>query len=192
MSEINEKMIQEVVELLKRVSNLEMKFNNSNQSSESILKNVTAIQQSIHDNITHNNMKQNDLYQNSINKVANEANAALQTISNRIEFLNRRFNEVPNFQNTNEEKINLLISKIEKIESFLASFGKKKEIEGTPLENLAFSTRIVNAFKSEKIKTVEDLIKLSSFEVRCIPNLAKKSLDEIIFVLESLGMKLND
>ncbi len=68
--------------------------------------------------------------------------------------------------------------------------GKEKVLEMT-IEELDLSVRSFNCLKRAGINTVEDLISKSEDEMMKVRNLGRKSLEEVISKLESLGFKLN-
>ncbi|WP_312641424.1 DNA-directed RNA polymerase subunit alpha [Hydrogenoanaerobacterium sp.] len=68
--------------------------------------------------------------------------------------------------------------------------GKEKVLEMT-IEELDLSVRSFNCLKRAGINTVEDLINKSEDEMMKVRNLGKKSLEEVISKLKSLGFNLN-
>lgn len=67
--------------------------------------------------------------------------------------------------------------------------GKEKVLEMT-IEELDLSVRSFNCLKRAGINTVEDLINKSEDEMMKVRNLGKKSLEEVIAKLKSLGFDL--
>ena len=67
--------------------------------------------------------------------------------------------------------------------------GKEKVLEMT-IEELDLSVRSFNCLKRAGINTVEDLINKSEDEMMKVRNLGRKSLEEVIAKLDSLGFKL--
>ncbi len=67
--------------------------------------------------------------------------------------------------------------------------GKEKVLEMT-IEELDLSVRSFNCLKRAGIDTVEDLINKSEDEMMKVRNLGRKSLEEVIARLESLGFNL--
>ena len=61
-----------------------------------------------------------------------------------------------------------------------------------PIEDMDLSVRSYNCLKRANIQTVEDLTKKTEDDMLKVRNLGKKSLDEVIAKLESLGLKLAD
>jgi DNA-directed RNA polymerase subunit alpha len=59
------------------------------------------------------------------------------------------------------------------------------------IEELDLSVRSFNCLKRAGINTVEDLIGKSEDEMMKVRNLGKKSLEEVVAKLESLGFNLN-
>ena len=68
--------------------------------------------------------------------------------------------------------------------------GKEKVLEMT-IEELDLSVRSFNCLKRAGINTVEDLINKSEDEMMKVRNLGKKSLEEVIQKLQSLGFNLS-
>ena len=68
--------------------------------------------------------------------------------------------------------------------------GKDKVLEMT-IEELDLSVRAFNCLKRAGVNTVGDLINKSPDEMMKVRNLGKKSLEEVISKLESLGFNLN-
>ena len=60
------------------------------------------------------------------------------------------------------------------------------------IEDIDLSVRSYNCLKRANIHIVEDLTKKTEEDMLKVRNLGKKSLDEVIFKLESLGLKLKD
>ena len=58
------------------------------------------------------------------------------------------------------------------------------------IEDMDLSVRSYNCLKRAGINTVEDLIKKSEDDMLKVKNLGRKSLDEVIHKLESLGLSL--
>ena len=67
--------------------------------------------------------------------------------------------------------------------------GKEKALEMT-IEELDLSVRSFNCLKRAGINTVEDLINNSEDEMMKVRNLGRKSLEEVVAKLDSLGFKL--
>jgi DNA-directed RNA polymerase subunit alpha len=59
-----------------------------------------------------------------------------------------------------------------------------------PVEELELSVRAANCLKAADINTIGDLVKRTEAEMLQFHNFGKKSLDEIIAILESLGLGL--
>ena len=68
--------------------------------------------------------------------------------------------------------------------------GKEKNLEKT-IEELDLSVRSFNCLKRAGINTVEDLINKTEEELMKVRNLGRKSLEEVIHKLESLGFSLS-
>ena len=69
--------------------------------------------------------------------------------------------------------------------------GKEKVLEMT-IEELDLSVRSFNCLKRAGINTVEDIISKSEDDMMKVRNLGRKSLEEVIQKLESLGFGLRD
>ena len=69
---------------------------------------------------------------------------------------------------------------------------KQIKILEKTIEDMDLSVRSYNCLKRANIHTVEDLTKKTEDDMLKVRNLGKKSLDEVIFKLESYGLKLQD
>ena len=69
--------------------------------------------------------------------------------------------------------------------------GKEKALEMT-IEELDLSVRSFNCLKRAGINTVQDLINKSEEDMMKVRNLGRKSLEEVVSKLNSLGFKLTD
>ena len=69
---------------------------------------------------------------------------------------------------------------------------KKIKILEMTIEDMDLSVRSYNCLKRANIHTVEDLTKKTEDDMLKVRNLGKKSLDEVIYKLESYGLKLQD
>ncbi len=67
--------------------------------------------------------------------------------------------------------------------------GKEKVLEMT-IEELNLSVRSFNCLKRAGINTVEDLISKSEEDMMKVRNLGRKSLEEVVFKLDTLGFSL--
>ena len=67
--------------------------------------------------------------------------------------------------------------------------GNEKALERT-IEELDLSVRSFNCLKRAGINTVEDLVNKSEDEMMKVRNLGRKSLEEVIEKLQSLGFNL--
>ena len=67
--------------------------------------------------------------------------------------------------------------------------GKEKVLEMT-IEELDLSVRAFNCLKRAGVNTVSDLINKSQDEMMKVRNLGKKSLEEVLAKLDSLGFSL--
>ena len=68
--------------------------------------------------------------------------------------------------------------------------GKEKVLEMT-IEELDLSVRSFNCLKRAGINTVEDLINKTEDDMMKVRNLGRKSIDEVVAKLNSLGLDLN-
>ena len=87
------------------------------------------------------------------------------------------------FANLSEETVGteIMVEKDDK--------GKEKALEMT-IEELDLSVRSFNCLKRAGINTVEDLINKSEDEMMKVRNLGRKSLEEVMAKLDSLGFTL--
>ena len=69
--------------------------------------------------------------------------------------------------------------------------GKEKVLEMT-IEELDLSVRSFNCLKRAGINTVEDLINKSEDDMMKVRNLGRKSLEEVVEKLTSLGFSLQN
>ena len=69
---------------------------------------------------------------------------------------------------------------------------KKTKILEMTIEEMDLSVRSYNCLKRANIHTVEDLTKKTEDDMLKVRNLGNKSLDEVIYKLESYGLKLAD
>jgi DNA-directed RNA polymerase subunit alpha len=69
---------------------------------------------------------------------------------------------------------------------------KQLTVLSTTIEELDFSVRSFNCLKRAGINTVEDLIAKTEDDMMKVRNLGRKSLEEVINKLESLGLALRD
>lgn len=107
--------------------------------------------------------------------------SAKESISLAAKVLNEHLNL---FVDLSEEAVNaeIMVEKDEK--------GNEKVLEMT-IEELDLSVRSFNCLKRAGINTVGDLINKSEDDMMKVRNLGKKSLEEVIFKLQSLGFNLN-
>lgn len=73
------------------------------------------------------------------------------------------------------------------LESLLDQY---KDILLVPVNALGFTIRTINCLATENIKYVGDLVQRTEREIFLIPNLGKKSLDEIKEILASYNLSL--
>jgi DNA-directed RNA polymerase subunit alpha len=72
----------------------------------------------------------------------------------------------------------------------IAGGEEKESLDNKPIEELELSVRSSNCLKMANIKTIGDLKQKTDDELSKIKNLGKKSLDEIMEKLNSMGIKL--
>ena len=93
------------------------------------------------------------------------------------------------------EHLNLfsdLSDKAQSVEILVEKSDQNKEhILEMTLEELDLSVRSFNCLKRAGVITVEDLIKMTDEDLMKVRNLGRKSLEEVIQKIESLGFKLN-
>lgn len=93
------------------------------------------------------------------------------------------------------EHLNLfsdLSDKTQSVEIMVEKGDQSKErILEMTLEELDLSVRSFNCLKRAGVITVEDLIKMTDEDLMKVRNLGRKSLEEVIHKIESLGFKLN-
>ena len=69
--------------------------------------------------------------------------------------------------------------------------GKKEKVLEMSIEELDLSVRSYNCLKRAGINTVEDLANKTEEEMMKVRNLGKKSLEEVLAKIDSLGFSLN-
>lgn len=188
MSDINEKMIGEFLELLKKVGSVEMQVQSMTGEYATLIKRATDMTQNMQDTLDHRLKNQNDVVANSLNKMANDINHTISNINSRINAIAVQ----PNSHDKQDAKINALSDKIEKISKFLCSFGKDRILEGKVIEDLPLTVRTMRCLQAEDIKTVEQLLKIPQSELFKIPNFGRKSFVELRNCIKNLGFELHE
>jgi DNA-directed RNA polymerase subunit alpha len=88
----------------------------------------------------------------------------------------------------------MFVDLIENMGSYSTLVDRKEDTKTklleTSIEDMELSPRSSNCLKRANINTVEDLIKKSKEDMLKVRNLGSKSLDEIIYKLEQLGLGL--
>ena len=107
--------------------------------------------------------------------------SAKEAVSLAAKILNRQLNH---FVDLSDETYSTEI--LEKTEDS----GKEKTLEMT-IEELDLSVRAFNCLKRAGVNTVGDLVSKSPEEMMKVRNLGRKSLEEVIAKLQSLGFDLN-
>ncbi len=59
-----------------------------------------------------------------------------------------------------------------------------------PVESLEFSGRLVNMLRNAGVRTIKDLVAMSEAELRNVPGLGKKAMEDIRVTLEARGLSL--
>ncbi len=106
--------------------------------------------------------------------------SAKEAVSLSAKILNRQLNH---FVDLSEEVSNTEIMDTQE------DTGKEKVLEMT-IEELDLSVRAFNCLKRAGVNTVSDLINKSQDEMMKVRNLGKKSLEEVLAKLDSLGFSL--
>ena len=70
--------------------------------------------------------------------------------------------------------------------------NKKTQVLAMTIEELDFAVRTFNCLKRVGLDTVEDLVQLTEDDLYRVRNLGKKSSEEVIQKLHSLGLSLRD
>ena len=107
--------------------------------------------------------------------------SAKEAVSLSAKILNRQLNH---FVDLSEEVSNTEIMDTQE------DTGKEKALEMT-IEELDLSVRAFNCLKRAGVNNVSDLINKSQDEMMKVRNLGKKSLEEVLAKLDSLGFSLN-
>ena len=107
--------------------------------------------------------------------------SAKEAVSMAAKLLNEHLNLFVDLS----EETNVVEMMVEKDEK-----GKEKILEMT-IEELDLSVRSFNCLKRAGINTVNDLIEKSAEEMMKVRNLGKKSLEEVLAKIDSLGFSLN-
>ncbi len=93
-----------------------------------------------------------------------------------------------------EEHINLFVELVENMQSTSILVSREEDkvhkLMTMSIEDMDLSVRSYNCLKRAGINTVEDLIHKSEEDMLKVKNLGRKSLDEVIHKLESLGLSL--
>lgn len=92
------------------------------------------------------------------------------------------------------EHINLFVELVESMQSTSILVSREEDkvhkLMTMSIEDMDLSVRSYNCLKRAGINTVEDLIHKSEDDMLKVKNLGRKSLDEVIHKLESLGLSL--
>lgn len=212
MSEINEKMISEFLELLKKVNSLEMQVQNLSNDHSEVLKKCTNMAQTTQDSVTKALSEQNHLVMKTNNSLADQVNSALYRIDSTVissvtSYLNKhkpndfeeKFNYLKEQQNDMQQKINKTFKTLSLITTAFreAQVVQQQEAQqdsrlATLIEDTDFTVRTVNCLRAENIRTLADLVKWTPIQLLKTPNLGKKSLREIQAGLKTLGLELRD
>lgn len=208
MSEVNEKMISEFLDLLKKVNSLEMQVQSIARDHDEVMMKTTKMIQTMQDGLNTALQKQNKLVSDTNDNIINQVNIGLskvqQVATSHIESYLKNHESKENWnylkeqQNEMQKKINKTFKNLSLITKAFrdAEISEEKEnIEkddrlSIPIEEAAFTMRTINCLRAENIKTINDLIKWKASELVQTPNLGKKSLCEIQEVLKNMGLEL--
>ena len=116
----------------------------------------------------------------TLNVLTNGTISAKEAISLAAKILNEHLNLFVNLSDE-AQKIDVLVERPETV--------KEKVLEMT-IEELDLSVRSFNCLKRAGIDTVEDLVSKTQEDMIKVRNLGKKSLEEVIQKLHSLGLEL--
>ena len=116
----------------------------------------------------------------TLNVLTNGTINAKEAISLAAKILNEHLNLFVNLSDE-AQKIDVLVERPETV--------KEKVLEMT-IEELDMSVRSFNCLKRAGIDTVEDLVNKTEDDMIKVRNLGKKSLEEVIQKLHSLGLSL--
>ena len=116
----------------------------------------------------------------TLNVLTNGTISAKEAVSLAAKILNEHLNLFVNLS-SEAQKIDVLVERPETV--------KEKVLEMT-IEELDMSVRSFNCLKRAGIDTVEDLINRTEEDMIKVRNLGKKSLEEVIQKLHSLGLDL--
>ena len=93
-----------------------------------------------------------------------------------------------------QEHLKLFIGLVSTMDSMNVLIDRKEDTKvkllETSIEDMELSPRSSNCLKRANINTIEDLVKKSKNDMLKVRNLGSKSLEEIIYRLESLGLGL--
>ncbi len=67
-----------------------------------------------------------------------------------------------------------------------------EDVYAINLGTLPFTTKTYNALKADDFQTVGDLVKYSASQLRRVPNIGRKSIEQIKEILGSMNLKLQD
>lgn len=210
MGEINEKILTEFFELMKRVGEIEKNQNTLIANHNTVLEKCTNMIQNFQDTIQSTLSNQNRLVQQTNDEIARQANRALGDIStNAATIIRKQAEGIPSKSEIDEAMIKLreLEAVTNKIMRSIGFFTKAinqikvfeeptNEVKTHPeldvsIHDLDLTRRSVNCLLSENIYTLGDLIKCSRIRLLKTPNLGKRSVDEIVYALEKRGVCLS-
>ena len=207
MSEINERMISEFLELLKKVNSLEMQVQNISKDHSEVMTKCTRMMQTLQDTFSESLKKQNALVQQTNDSLANQVNSVLSKVGDAAVSSARSYLE----QNKDDEKLSSILIhnnemelKIEKLiktmslithafkeaESFQQAEEAKNPSLLTPIPNLPFTIRTVRCLMAENIETLGELVRCTESRLLKTPNMGRKTLREILNFLKDSGLEL--
>ena len=114
---------------------------------------------------------------------AMKATEALSYAAKIIRAQLESFTDISEFRNVNEKTDDVFENDL---------FVNEEDFSDKPIENLDLSVRAYNCLKRSGISSIGDLLAKTNDEMLKMRNLGKKSYDEIIYKLDSLGLKLKN
>lgn len=92
------------------------------------------------------------------------------------------------------ESIEELIGLLRRLEEDQVASAERKEriatAKGKSIDELCLTVRTHNCLKSQGIETVQQLVSWSRPDLMRIPNMGRRSVDEVMVVLSGAGLKL--
>ncbi len=207
MSDMNEKIISEFLDLMKKVNSLDVIVQGIARDHDEMMKRTTKMLQTFQDKLSESLNKQNELVQNTNDNLATQVNNTINKIGNVVEnhinhYLHKN-GSVKDYDAIQEKQrsMEVTLEKIHKNFSFITR-GFKAALEQEvredselpilekKIDSLNFTTRTIHCLWAESIKTINDLLQYTELRLLKTPNLGKKSMREIKSVLADLGLYL--